>query len=304
MTDRNKSGRPLYRPKAGFGIKHSEREVDPDDRRTRWQFGQNFLVDEGVVRAIAEDAGATPEDWIIEIGPGAGAITKRLSKSAKRITAIEIDPKWVENLRQKASTGALGDLEVIEDDASRIDVERLLNEHAPWGEGEKRGRTLLIGNLPYNKAAPILFHFLPHIRRFDAWQVMVQYEVAKRICAAPGKRDFAFLSVAVQNHAEATLLRKIEPEAFRPRPKVWSATLKLTPRPAPLCGDAAFTRFVELAFSQKRKKLTNVLDPFYGQAAVREAIAAAQAREDARAEMIGVEGFAILFARLGPPSIR
>src|SRR5690606_24191613 len=130
--------------------------------------------------------------------------------------------------------------------------------------------------------APILLGLLPRLGRCTSLQVMVQLEVAKRLCAAPHSRDFSFLTVMTQNWATAELLRKVSPDAFRPRPNVWSATLRLTPREAPLCPDPAFKPFVDLAFSQRRKKLSNVLEPFYGKARAGSELEALGLRADSR----------------------
>lgn len=265
-----------------------------DDRRSRWKFGQNFLIDEGVVRGIADDIDPAPGDWIIEIGPGQGAITRRLAPRCAKLTALEIDPKWVEHIGKHPEWG---NVEVIRADATRVDVEALLAEHAP----SPGARPLVVGNLPYNRAAPILFRFLPHIARFKAMQVMVQYEVGKRLAARPHSRDFGFLSVFVQNLAAAELVRKIEPDAFRPRPKVLSATVRLTPLPATQESDPFFLSFVELSFTQKRKKLSNVLTPFYPKAKVQEVLTALGPGENARAEDLSVPDFIAAFKALGPP---
>jgi 16S rRNA (adenine1518-N6/adenine1519-N6)-dimethyltransferase len=280
-----KPGRPKSRP------------TDPDDdRQNRWKFGQNFLVDGQIVAQICEDVGVNGEDWVIEIGPGQGALTRILCPQARHMTVIEIDPNWAEKLRSKD----WGSLEVLQADATRIDIEKLLTEHGPnTSERPYLLKPLLAGNLPYNRAAPILFHFLPFLGRFGQAQFMVQYEVAKRICAEPGSRDFGSMTVAVQNHAQTELLRKIGPDAFRPRPKVWSATLRLVARPAPLCPDPAFPRFVEMCFSQKRKKLTNVLEPLHGKPKIWAALEKAGVSIDARAEELSVEQFAILLGELG-----
>jgi 16S rRNA (adenine1518-N6/adenine1519-N6)-dimethyltransferase len=268
-------------------------KLHEDDRKTRWKFGQNFLVDDTVIRDIVDDAAPGPADWVVEIGPGQGALTKRLVAQAKKVTAIEVDPKWVEHLRKREWPN----LEVIQADATRIDVETLIRDHAP----APGARPLVIGNLPYNRAAPILFRFLPHIAAFKSMQIMVQYEVAKRLCAAPHSRDFGFFSVFVQNQAYPELLRKIGQDAFRPRPKVMSATVRLTPLPAPKATHPLFLRFVEMAFSQKRKKMGNSLHPFYQKEKVEAALAAAGVRPDARAEDLSVDEFRQVFETLGPP---
>jgi len=264
-----------------------------DDRKTRWMFGQNFLVDDSVIRGIVEDVPSNPSDWIIEIGPGAGALTRRLAPRCRKLTAIEIDEKWVEHLKNHSEWG---DLDVVQADATRVEWDALLTEHAP----EPGAKPLLVGNLPYNRGAPILLRLLPHLHRCQSLQIMVQFEVAKRLCASPHSRDFSFLTVMTQNWATAQMLMKVSPEAFRPRPKVASATLRLTPREAPICADPEFKPFVDLAFSQRRKKLSNVLDAFYGKNATGAALETLGVRPDARAEDLSVEEFAALFAKLGP----
>ena len=279
------------------------RRPDPndDDRKTRWKFGQNFLIDETVIRQIAEDVGPKKTDWVIEIGPGQGAITRRLAPNCAKVTALEIDPKWVAHLQNRTEWG---NVEVIQTDATRVDVEELLNR-------DPSKKPLVVGNLPYNRAAPILFRFLPHIQRFQSMNIMVQYEVGKRICAMPHTRNFGFLSVFIQNYANAELLQKINQEAFRPRPKVFSATVRLTPLREPKTKDPLFLRFVEIAFSQKRKKLSNSLLPFYRRDKVVEVLndlgAASEPGEDrkldenSRAEDLSVDQFVEAFKRLGPP---
>ena len=275
-------------------------ESQDDDRKRRWKFGQNFLVDESVIRQIAEDAAPAKTDWVIEIGPGQGAITRRLLPECGKLTAIEIDPKWVEHLRGRD----WGNLEVIQADATRLDVEALLAR-------EPGKKPLVVGNLPYNRAAPILFRFLPFIHRCKAMHIMVQYEVAKRLCARPHSRDFGFLTIFMRTHCEPEFLRKIEQDSFRPRPKVLSATVRLNPLPVPKIEDPLFLRFVEIAFSQKRKKLVNSMLGFYRKEKVAEALNALRdltddpeehrVNADSRAEDLSVDQFVELFKRLGPP---
>jgi 16S rRNA (adenine1518-N6/adenine1519-N6)-dimethyltransferase len=282
------------KPSGKFSGKPS---VPDDDRKNRWKFGQNFLVDESVIRGICEDVHSNPNDWIIEIGPGQGALTRRLAGRCRKLTALEIDPKWVEHLNNHPQWG---NLDVVETDATRVDWDDILDNHAP----EPGQKPLIVGNLPYNRAAPILLGLLPRLQRTTSLQIMVQLEVAKRLCAKPHSRDFSFLSVMVQNWATAELLLKVAPDAFRPRPNVWSATLRLTPREAPICADAGFKPFIDLAFSQRRKMLSNVMEAFYGKAKVADHLTELGLRPDCRAEDLSVEEFAALFARLGPIAVR
>ncbi len=274
---------------------------EDDDRKRRWKFGQNFLVDESVIRRIAEDTAPRKTDWVIEIGPGQGAITRRLVPECAKLTALEIDPKWVEHLQKRSEWGPL---EVIQTDATRVDVEALLAR-------EPGKKPIVVGNLPYNRAAPILFRFLPFIHRFQSMSIMVQYEVAKRICAEPHTRNFGFLTVFIRNHCEPEFLQKIGQDAFRPRPKVLSATVRLIPLAQPKTTDPMFLRFVEIAFSQKRKKLTNSMQSFYRRDKVAEALTALGAavidpeehrvNAESRAEDLSVDQFVELFKVLGPP---
>jgi 16S rRNA (adenine1518-N6/adenine1519-N6)-dimethyltransferase len=279
--------------------KPSSRKPAPidDDRKNRWKFGQNFLVDEAVIRGICEDVHSNPTDWIIEIGPGQGALTRRLAPRCRKLTALEIDTKWVEHLNNHPQWG---NLDVVETDATRVDWEEILDNHAP----EPGQKPLVVGNLPYNRAAPILLGLLPRLPRCLSLQIMVQFEVAKRICGKPHSRDFGFLTVMVQNWATAELLMKVSPDAFRPRPNVWSATLRLTPRETPICVDPGFKPFVDLAFSQRRKKLANVLEAFYGKSEAARHLEEMGVRPDSRAEDLSVEEFAALFQRLGPVPVR
>ena len=264
-----------------------------DDRQNRWKFGQNFLVDESVIRAIVEDVPSNPSDWIIEIGPGQGALTRRLAPRCRKLTALEIDPKWVEHLNNHPEWG---NLDIIEGDATRVEWDDVFTAHAP----EPGQKALIVGNLPYNRAAPILLRLLPHLHHALSLQIMVQFEVAKRLCASPHSRDFSFLTVMTQNWATAEMLLKVSPEAFRPRPKVASATLRLTPREAPICADPLFKPFVDLAFSQRRKMLSNVFESFYGKKKTMAELEALGLRPDSRAEDLSVENFAAMFERLGP----
>jgi 16S rRNA (adenine1518-N6/adenine1519-N6)-dimethyltransferase len=292
---------PKPPPRKNFGKPFVKSAGKPsgtdDDRKNRWKFGQNFLVDEAVIRGICEDVESNPSDWIVEIGPGQGALTRRLAGRCRKLTALEIDPKWVEHLNNHPQWG---NLDVVETDATRVDWDDILDNHAP----EPGQKPLVVGNLPYNRAAPILLGLLPRLQRTTSLQIMVQLEVAKRLCANPHSRDFSFLSVMVQNWATAELLRKVSPDAFRPRPNVWGATLRLTPRPAPICADPGFKPFIDLAFSQRRKKLSNVMESFYGKTEVARHLEELGLRPDNRAEDLSVEEFAALFARLGPIVVR
>jgi len=254
--------------------------------RERRQFGQNFLVDEAVCQSIARDIDPHPQGITVEIGPGDAAITRLLGKSG-RIVAIEIDPKWATKLSDK--WGKILPITVVNKDALLVDLDPLLSE------GPSGLLPVLCGNLPYNRATPIILRFVTRIRDFRHMLFMVQYEVAKRLCAVPGRRDFGSLSVQVQNYATCELRDVIGPEAFRPRPKVHSATVRLVARPAPLCTDPRFPRFVREAFLHKRKTLVNALTYVFTQDIARAGLAKTGVPEDVRAEQVPLEDWVRLF---------
>lgn len=252
----------------------------------RRKFGQNFLVDHAVCRAIADAADPVDGGTIIEIGPGAGAITEFLAARG-RVVAIEIDPKWAEKLPRKVPKGA--DLVVVNKDAMHVDLE-------PWMEPGPTGiLPVLCGNLPYNRASAILLRNLPHIRKFRHMTFMVQWEVAKRICAQAGGRDYGSLTVLVANHATSEIRLKIGPDSFRPRPRVHSGTFLLKAKPEPMVADPMYPWFVRAAFRQKRKTLRNSLLMTFPAPVVDAALAACELAPGIRGEQIAPEGFAALF---------
>lgn len=260
--------------------------------RERRQFGQNFLVDPEVIRGIVDDVDPLKDGTVIEIGPGAAALTEPLCARAGRVVAIEIDPKWAEKLPRKVGGGA--NLVVVNRDALLVDLD-------PWFEPFPGTELpVLCGNLPYNRASAILIRFLPHIRRFRHFLFMVQWEVAKRVCAKPGGRDYGSLTVIVANHALSEVKLKIGPDSFRPRPRVHSGTFRLVAREKPYVEDPLFPWFVRAAFRQKRKTLRNSLLMTFTAPDVDAAIAKCALPDSIRAEAISLEQFAELFYALKP----
>lgn len=261
--------------------------------RERRQFGQNFLVDPEVIRGIVDDVDPQPGGTVIEIGPGAAAITEPLAARAGRVVAIEIDPKWAEKLPRKVGTAA-SKLVVVNRDALLVDLDPWFEPH-PGSE-----KPALCGNLPYNRASAILIRFLPHIAHFRHFVFMVQWEVAKRVCSGPGSRNYGSLSVIVGNHARSEIRLHIGPDSFRPRPKVHSGTFRLVAREAPLEPDPAFPWFVRAAFRQKRKTLRNSLLMTFHATDVDQAIEACGLPAGVRAEALPIETFVALFHSLKP----
>jgi 16S rRNA (adenine1518-N6/adenine1519-N6)-dimethyltransferase len=204
------------------------------------RFGQHFLMDRSILRRIVELAGISPEDTILEIGPGAGALTRELAAVARSVIAIEIDKDLIPALRENMPSN----VEVIEGDALEVEF--------------PRGRFHLVGNLPYNIATPLFKRFIENRDRIVNVTVMIQKEVAARLIADPGTGEYGPLSVLIQYYANVTWGFKVPPGAFKPRPKVDSAVVRLDWKPG--VRDARpFTDFVQQTFSSRRKKLANNL---------------------------------------------
>jgi 16S rRNA (adenine1518-N6/adenine1519-N6)-dimethyltransferase len=249
---------------------------------SRQRLGQHFLVKGSILERIARAACPDPEPLVIEIGPGGGALTERLLARAERVIAVEIDIALVETLRQKFQSEPR--LTVVHGDALETDFTQ-------WGAAS------IAGNLPYYAATPIIEKTLspgvaPHRAVF-----LVQKEVAARLTARPGTRDYGYLSVRTQLFADATALFDVAPSAFRPPPKVDSTVVRLQPRNrAPelaIADPARFLVFVGACFRQKRKTIRNNLAGAYGTGAVNGWPEAGK-----RAEELTLEQFADLYRRL------
>lgn len=211
--------------------------------------GQHFLVDRAALDAIVEAAELTREDDVLEIGPGPGALTQRLARAARSVTAVEVDERMVAVATE--AVGAAPHVRFVRADALAVDLYAL---------GARPTR--IVANLPYQITSPLLHRFLADARRPPLIVVLVQEEVARRMAATERDRERSFLSVFVQCFSEARLVRRVPAGAFRPAPKVSSAVVALRtlerPAFAPL-DQAAFLRFVSDAFRHRRKQLRAAL---------------------------------------------
>ncbi len=244
----------------------------------RQKLGQHFLKSQSFLQRLAREACPERESLVVEIGPGRGALTQHLLERAGRVVAIELDRELAARLRND-----FPGLEVIEGDVLATDL-------AQWGPA------VVAGNLPYYITSPILeklFTLGPLMRRAV---VLVQLEVAERLTAKPGTRDYGYLTVQTNLFSEPELLFRIPPGAFTPPPKVDSAAVRLTPRMPRHWNvpEATFLEFAGRAFRQKRKTLRNNLVPFYG----REIETWPEAR--LRAEQLSLERLIGLYRRLRP----
>lgn len=218
--------------------------------RPRKRFGQNFLHDPAVVRRIVSIVDPKPDERLVEIGPGRGALTGSLLRAAGRLDAIELDRDLIEPLSRQCA--GFGELTIHNADALHFDLCTL-------HPGE---RLRLVGNLPYNVSTPLLFRLLEQSDCIADMHFMLQKEVVERIAASPGSKVYGRLSVMIQSHCRAEPLFHIGPGAFTPAPKVESGFLRLTPlRPltAPILDQAFLSQLVARAFGQRRKTLRNSL---------------------------------------------
>jgi 16S rRNA (adenine1518-N6/adenine1519-N6)-dimethyltransferase len=215
----------------------------------RKRFGQNFLHDPRVIADIVAAVAPQPDDALVEIGPGRGALTAPLLELCGHLDAIEIDRDLAAELRLRFADRRLT---LHEADALRFDFAAL---------AAQRGRKLrVIGNLPYNVSTPLLFHLLDAHAAIADLHIMLQKEVIDRICAAPGSGAYGRLTVMLAPWVIAERLFDVGPGAFRPAPQVWSAVARLTVRAQPAFAvDQRYARVVAAAFSQRRKTLRNAL---------------------------------------------
>lgn len=268
--------------------------------RRRRALGQHFLADPGVAARIVEAVGATAADVVCEIGAGPGTLTWALAARVGRLVALEIDPALQARLAAAARTWpAAARVDILVADARGFAYEEL---HAL--RPSPSGRVLVVGNLPYSVSKPILGRLLAARAALDGAVLMLQREVAERLVASPGGREYGALSVFWQLWADVTQLEVVPPAAFRPPPAVESAVIRVGFRAVPrveVSDEAMFTRVVRAAFGQRRKTLANALRGGGLGSAQQIAAALDRAAIDGgrRAETLALEEFARLADALG-----
>ena len=212
----------------------------------RKRFGQHFLSDAYVLGAIVDLIDPLPGQAVVEIGPGLGALTWPLLERCQALTVIELDRDLAARLRQRG-----GGLTVIEADVLRVDFGAL---------AQRFGQPLrLVGNLPYNISTPILFHLLDSASQVVDQHFMLQKEVATRMAAVPGGKDYGRLSVMLQWRYRIDTVLEVPPQAFEPPPKVDSAIVRMRPLPQATAQPTLLAELVTVAFSQRRKLLRHTL---------------------------------------------
>ena len=253
--------------------------------------GQNFLIDASVPRRIADFSELDERHWVLEIGPGVGCLTRELAERAGRVTAVEKDDRLVPVLAE--TLAGYDNVSVVNLDFLKLDLEQLAAEHSG-------GLTPVVcANLPYNITSPILAKLLES-RLFESITVMIQREVAERLCAEPNTSDYGSFTVFVNWHSEPEILFSVSPSCFMPPPKVTSSVIRLRTRknaPAEVPSEELFFRVVRASFAQRRKTLANALAAGLGGISkddIARAIAAAELPERVRGEVLGIPEFANL----------
>jgi 16S rRNA (adenine1518-N6/adenine1519-N6)-dimethyltransferase len=255
--------------------------------RAKKSWGQNFLVDPGVQRRIVGAAAAGPQEVVVEIGAGLGALTGALADTADQVIAIERDPDLVPLLR--AVVADRGNVTVSASDALDFDFA---------AAARTAGRPLVVvGNLPYQITSPLLFALIDAGPAVARAVLMVQREVAERVTAAPGNKIYGRLSVMAQQRAVVEILFHVGAGAFHPPPAVTSTVMRVVPRGesiAPVPDQALFAEVVKAAFATRRKMLRRALAPVFGEIIARAALARAAIAETRRAEELSVAELAAL----------
>jgi len=254
--------------------------------------GQNFLIDPNIPEKIVRLSGIDSSSGVLEVGPGLGALTSAICRAAGRVTAVELDTRLLPMLRE--SLADLDNVDIVQGNILKLDIAKLVKEKMPDMKYH------VCSNLPYNITTPALTAFIS-TNVFDTITVMVQREVAVRICASPGCSDYGAFTVFVNYHSEPEILFDVPPECFMPRPRVYSSVvtmkMRVERRLIPEV-EAVFFRIVRAAFGQRRKTLVNALYSAFGNKLLKSDIEGIVSRcgfdTRIRGEMFGIEDFASL----------
>lgn len=257
------------------------------------KFGQNFLIDTRVLEKIIAEAKITGEDCVVEIGPGIGTMTQYLAESAGHVVAVEIDKALIPILQDTLSS--YDNVEVINEDILKVDLLKLVEE-------KNGGRPVkVVANLPYYITTPIVMGLFESGVPLHSITIMVQKEVAERMQAGPGTKDYGALSLAVQYYAQAEVVANVPPNCFIPRPNVGSAVIRLTryeKPPVEVSDEKLMFAIIRASFNQRRKMLANGLGNAAGLSVgkdeVRNALSSMGLSENIRGEAMTLEQFAKL----------
>lgn len=255
------------------------------------KYGQNFIGDPALLERIATVCDWQPGDRALEIGPGAGTLTRAIAREAEEVLAVEIDRRLAPLLEETLADCA--NVHLVFTDALKADLDALMRDTLGWD-----GRYKLIANLPYYITTPLIMHVLEDSEKVSELVIMVQKEVGERLCAAPGSKAYGTVTVMVQYAATVARAFDVGRHAFVPAPEVDSTILHLIPyekRPIQAQSDAVLRRVVKAAFSQRRKTLRNSLSSLgCDKALIKQALEAASIEDSRRAETLSVAEFVAL----------
>ncbi len=257
------------------------------------KFGQNFLIDTHVLDKIIEKANITKEDFVLEIGPGIGTMTQYLCEEAGKVAAVEIDSNLIPILKDTLSE--YSNIEIVHGDILKVDIGALARE-------KNQGKPIkVVANLPYYITTPIIMGLFESHVPIDSITVMVQKEVAERMQASPGTKDYGALTLAVGYYAKPEIVANVPPNCFMPRPKVGSAVIRLKRHEHPIVqveDEKLMFDLIRASFNQRRKTLVNGLNNapgiFLGKEKIQECLKELSVSETIRGEALTLEQFARL----------
>ncbi len=269
-----------------------QRQLAGEGLKPKKGLGQNFLTDESVLFDIVSAAELDAESCVLEIGPGMGVLTRELAKQAEKVVAVEIDttilPVLTKNLAE------FQNVTVVNQDILKVDLDALFTEH--FGNRPVK----VIANLPYYITTPIIMKLLEN-SRISSIVVMIQREVARRLSAKAGTKDFGAITLAVDYRAVAEPVRDVPPEAFMPAPKVWSSVIRLIRRAEPpvlVQDEKHFFELIKGAFSQRRKTFVNSVGTYSALGTDKETVKAVLEKlgisETIRGEALSIEAYAAI----------
>ena len=261
--------------------------------------GQNFLIDDNIIEKIVESADVSKDDLIIEIGPGLGTLTKELLERAKKVIAIELDKRMIGILEDRFSL--YDNLKIINEDVLKVDLNTIIKDEIQGGSVK---RAKIVANLPYYITTPIIMKLLEEKISVDSITVMVQKEVADRLCEVPGGRFTGAITYTVYYYSEPIKVVEVPKEFFLPIPKVDSEVINLKIRKEPFVKvnkEKDFFKLIKYAFMQRRKTLINALskcDIFKNKEEIKKIIINLGLDERVRGEDLGIEQFADIINHL------
>lgn len=267
------------------------------------KFGQNFLINTGVLEDIIDAAEVTDEDMVLEIGPGIGTMTQYLCENARQVIAVEIDTNLIPILKDTLS--AYDNVRIINDDILKVDINELAREY-------NNGRPIkVVANLPYYITTPIIMGLFESHVPIESITVMVQKEVADRMQAGPGTKDYGALSLAVQYYSKPQIVVNVPPSCFMPQPKVGSTVISLRRHQQPVVqveDEKLMFKVIRASFNQRRKTLANGLNNFGGinltKEQIQQSIEELGVPVNIRGEALSLEQFACLSNIIGKKLVK